>query len=214
MSESLIKMIRLEDSAKDYLKQKLGWKSLTKAILKNLDFTSGSIYSMLPEELDLSNDYESSLIKRLRHASTIAINSNHLQVEAIVSHAEINLLRSVKSCIVDDKSTVFVVEDLLAKSSDPNEMENNEVAPYRYVFNDELYYLLSKSETFEKDFNIVNRRVTTMFFVGVLTRLPNSILSESRTLEIQQLEEMSIHTEKIIVGAYDGEGYIYWKKNS
>jgi hypothetical protein len=85
------------------------------------------------------------------------------------------------------------------------------------IFEKEVYHILAggKHENDEIE-GFIKESETFISLVGILTSLPddnNDILSW-KTITSDMLRVLVDRTEKIVVGAYDGEAYIIWNKAS
>ncbi len=125
---------------------------------------------------------------------------------------ETYLIESIQSFLEADTGRVYVFENALARPSDP--------ATQRYrsdvhFFNDEVYHVLMGGQRSCDEVELTIRESTTSLnYVGVMTSLTPEArnLLVDKTVSADTMKVLAERTERIIVGAYDGEGSIVWSR--
>jgi hypothetical protein len=83
-------------------------------------------------------------------------------------------------------------------------------------FQNEVYHVLTERDI---DRNIIAQTVKNAngdVIIGVMMPLSKDIVLhyKERAINQEQLQALAVCTEKIIIGAYDGEGYLIWSKKA
>jgi hypothetical protein len=106
-------------------------------------------------------------------------------------------------------SFVYIFDDVLGSPSESYLQEKNE-KKYVIFHEKEVYYQVKcEKATIDYIIKYIERSNASWHSLCVLTkhRLPHS---EEFTLD--QIKKACLNTQLIMVGAYDGEGYIFWEK--
>ena len=76
----------------------------------------------------------------------------------------------------------------------------------------DVYFLLWKRTKFLK-LILESLRASNAFWhsLGVFTTADFTDVTKDLTLE--KIKEICLSTELVMIGAYDGEGYVFWEKN-
>ena len=113
--------------------------------------------------------------------------------------------------IVKEKEFSLIVDDVLRKVCDKYHM--NLFDSHGLFYNDEVYYVLEKSNV-STDLILNCLKASTSFWhsLGVFTTADLTGRT-SNELDLRKIEEICLNTELMMVGAYDGEGYIFWEKD-
>jgi hypothetical protein len=193
--EKVMKLKRYEIASKlgmQYFKDNLSnTNSLSSALVQHLDFSSGNFFTFLPDETDLKKVHEFP-------QGGIACGVRDQMAELILSklEAETNL-----ACIFDDVSATFRqgYQDSLFDTCG-------------LTHKDEIYYVIHKnmktSSLIEKCL-IASNGIWHSLCVLFKTL---SIDETQKNLSLKEIETIAKNTSIAIVGAYDGEGYIFWEK--
>lgn len=166
--------------------------ALSSSLLKFVDFNSGKFFALLPNETDPTkiNDFRcGGIAKAVRtHISSVVLSKMKLSPKL--------------GCIIDDVTAAF---------------KSNYQEPLfdccGLVYDKEIYYILTqKTATIELIDQCFLASNAIWHSLCVLTSIDFKDKGE-KTLSLQKMEEISLNTQMIILGAYDGEGYIFWENS-
>jgi len=166
---------------------------LSSALIKLVNFKAGRFFTLLPDTADLKkiNEFRyGGMAGGVRdQISSIVLNKLHLD----------NKL----SCIFDDATATFKPE-----YKDPFFLS------YGLVYKTEIYYLvvqkMASNELINQCFCVSN---AIWHSLCVLSEIDLSNKKE-KNLSSKEIEDVCQLAQLIIVGAYDGEGYVFWEKSS
>jgi hypothetical protein len=110
-------------------------------------------------------------------------------------------------------STFSIFENALASPSDPW-LKHTEI--HTLTCGRSIYHILSPEQTSRPLIERTMKRSNSISppLMGVLARFPKPTgFHSGGSLGLAELRKIAGHTEKLIVGAYDGEGYLIWSKS-
>jgi len=182
-----------------YVKKSLAiGKSLLNILLKTFDFQKGKAITFLPAEVSVDAAKQFTTGGKLAQAtSSLTITPTPTSVSLLVSEIATFLkARQRRSCIM---------ENALAKPSDPY------LAPFKnkiLTFGEEVYHYLLPEDAQDETISKAVKVASSYLFIGALSSLPQAITPTAGVVALDILKEYAARAEKIIVGAYDGEGYV------
>ncbi len=197
------------EAAIAYMKKAMGdGLSLSKQVLQALDLSRGHIYTMLPDgvDTDLIRDYSVG-----GFTCNYADRKNGVvQVTTIDEH----VITLIRSFLAKSGNPVCLFDATLLELDFPTVRRIRTHA----IFQKEVYLYLGPGQ------NTLDQIGTIMYSsagsyppvlasLAVLSSEGVCILRSGR-LSLQFLRETAEATEHIIVGAFDGEGYLIWDKVS
>lgn len=166
--------------------------ALSSSLLKFVDFKSGKFFALLQNETDLTkvNDFRcGGIAKGVR-----------TQISSIVL-SKMKLNPKLR-CAFDDVTATF--------------NSNYQETLFDYcglVCDKEIYYgLTQKTATIELIDQCFLASNAIWHSLCVLTGIDFKDNNE-KTLSLQKMEEISLNTQMMILGAYDGEGFIFWERS-
>jgi hypothetical protein len=168
---------------------------LDQQLLKKLDIDRGEIAAYLPRDYENRNIYQFS-------GGGIAKRDH--SIECIIS--------TIQDHLIAKGNNVCLIEDALSLPLDDFEKQQGVAV---LSFQNEVYFYLENKYTHK---NIIEYALTEAeqpnFFVCILTSKPSDDFMSIQDVSISndKIEGLAIRTEKIILGAYDGEGYLIWHK--
>ncbi len=121
------------------------------------------------------------------------------------------LVGVIRMFLSSGEGRVCIFEDALAQPTDPW------LAHYDgpvLTCEDEVYHFLSGRDIERDKIGEVVRHARSWLFIGAMTSVPQGIdfPSMAQTIARTELRRLAERAENIIVGAYDGEGYLIWHK--
>lgn len=211
------KIIRyeLDSEAISYIKEHLSLgKQLSKLLLGIHNFEKGKVVTFADESVDsisLRSLNTGGIILPHDHGQEITDSSG--KQWRIVEKPNMN--KELETLIGDylhkDDDRVVVFEDALAHASDPNVPAN---LKYR-TFDNDVYYLLESDDQCSESIGETLKEAQSWLFICVLTssvRFKRGGL-ENRHLSKDDLRQFAERAIAIVIGAYDGEGFIIWEKS-
>lgn len=189
-----------------------GTNTLSSEILNIIKLKEGCFFTLLPDDADLKEIYnfkcggilpqypeEENIINGVK--STFSWIPN---IRKEIAHLILTIfsMNQDVSCLID-----------CVLSSPKDEYYQLYSDNYSYFLDDEVYFILSKNN-FSSE-NLLKCLDESESFWHSLCVLTKANLSEEKIiLSKAKIKEICSFTELAMVGAYDGEGYVFWEKNS
>ena len=210
------KEIILGEEAKNYVEKHLSYgQTLSKLVLEYIDLKLGNVITGLPSDanLDKINDFDSGGILPAIEKSKWRTIVGEDGVEHIMKPIPRNFSYAVNiigAFLKGNKDRLCVFENVKAGPSDPILLKHSSAI---LTFKKEVYHVLTNREISEEEVvRAIKESESLWTFVGFMTSL-QGIKKESLSSKELSSEAMKIlaeNVEKIIVGAYDGEGFLIW----
>ena len=185
----------LDEVAREYFIKTLDYgHELDRQLLKNVNFFNGYIYTYLPQEPSFFDSYQFE-------GGGVAKSSKSL--DCIISE--------IFEFIIQKDEKICIIEDALCTLDDSFSSESKEVL---LNYNSEVYFCVDKNIGIKSLRSILVEAEQPNFFVCVLSSKPSNDFntSNNRSLSLGEIKSITENSEKIILGAYDGEGYLIWDK--
>ncbi len=196
---SVHKEVKLGADSISYIRDRLeNGITLSRILLQRSDLEEGEVVTFLPSDIEV----DSEALKRFGAGGKALGN-----VDSYLTVRTQEFLNA-------GESRVCLFEDALLSSTAPF-LSSPLMEGIRVLFYEsEVYYLLTKEDV-ESD--IVPKTITkakSWLFTAIMTHTlkDDSFSLESKTISLTELEVLAARAEKIIIGAYDGEGYLIWSK--
>ncbi|MBN2240863.1 MAG: hypothetical protein JW712_13910 [Dehalococcoidales bacterium] len=192
--------------------------TLSNSILNFFNLDDGHISTSIPINGDETNVYDFThgrIFPEIQESEWQKLkdkdNSNAVWVP--VQRVLKPVVDTIHRYLSDNPSGVCIVDETLAKSTDK---WLQRIETKILVYNDEVYHYVDYSRRTIKEIEemISNSPGFWPPFIGVLTTIPAEMKKLIIGKEIHQdiLNVAAKQTKKIIVSAYDGEGYLIWNK--
>ena len=168
---------------------------LDRQLLKHIDIYRGEITAYLPKDNEKLNIYQfggGGIAKR---------NSS---IECIIG--------TIEKFLKGGGNNVCLFEDALSTPDDQFEKRNGVAI---LAFQDEVYfYIESVGVNKERIEYALTEAEQPNYFICALSSKPTEdfLNINNSSISIDKIEKFARRTEKIILGAYDGEGYLVWHK--
>lgn len=192
---------RFPKGAQQYIRECLEeGNSLARHLLTQLDPDSGTVSAFLPPHVAPDS------ATRFRYGG--------------IAHAEESeacLITLVQAFLSRRERRLCLFENALAQPHDPV-LASAETR--LCIFKDEVYHFLSEQDNDSQKIRQTIRAAASPYLcIGVLTSLPqeSQILCETQRVILtsdEVLRGLAERAETIVVGAYDGEGYLIWQRAS
>lgn len=193
-------------------------KTLSRYLLEKLDLKSGKVTTFLPADIsdEEAKRFTEGKLKEpppQTHRYITAENGAKLRM---VPKLDMSfwLINVIQTFLNIEAKRCCIFEDANAQPNDPYLAS---IKTRFLIFNEEVYhFLLWKDLDAERILKTI-RHAESWLFIGAMTSIPEeSVFShEAQKITIASDELIRLlaeRTEKIVVGAYDGEGYLIWSK--
>lgn len=186
-------------------------KTLSDKILQKIDFEKGSFFTILPCNIESKQMFD------FGHGGiipSISYEKNGYQIKGFAEEFH------PKKIVTMDQECSKLIASFLEKSDKNWAVVENYMlepeSPYARIesvrmvpFNSEVYYFLNGENSNKEIYETIRKSGQVWHFLAVLTHLEDSI---PVTLTGEVIDKICEGAEFVIAGAYDGEGYIFWKK--
>lgn len=193
-------------------------KSLTNAntlsdiLLEVIDFKKGSLFTLLPEGSNLERlyEFEAGVIlpqnPRIVTCSEEGVSSSYSITPSISKKLSEIILETLKN----RENITCIFDDIIRSPSDP--FKSSSLNGCKYSRDGELYYILGENKaSLENVQTALNASYAFWHSLGMLTNADLHLNSYELNEEI--FRNICIETQMLFVGAYDGEGYVFWEKS-
>lgn len=165
--------------------------TLSVQLLKLIDFKEGNFFSYFLPNVEEQNIYQFS------HSIHSAVINTKEIVNLLVEYIQLKKL----SCIFED-----IVKD-------PKDPYLEEFYECGLLYNHEIYYFIDRNNLSNNlVLKCLNASSAIWHSLCILTNTSFN-LEESNILTSEMINIACLNTHLVIIGAYDDEGYIFWKKN-
>jgi hypothetical protein len=189
--------------------------TLSHLLLELLDLREGVITTFLPSDIRQEQlyDFEAGGVLPIPHESTwryITESSGKKSILTPIPRDDSFVLSLIREFLLSNQDHVCIIEEPLAKPSDP--CMSRRTTPYM-TFGNEVYHFLSGKVRDAEITEVVKWSYTIVSFLAILTTPTQTIkLIDKREITAEELKSLATGTDKIIISAYDGEGYLVWRR--
>lgn len=130
-----------------------------------------------------------------------------------VPNTDAELGAKIKEYLLSGNNRVCVLEDALKKPSDP---VLSALTTKYATYGSEVYHLLLQEHAQDDSiFTAMKSAKSIPTFIGVMTSCARPReLATTGEISVDELRELAKRAEIVFVGAYDGEGYLLWRRRS
>jgi len=202
-------------AAINYLRQKLGsGKTLAGLLLESVDFATGAVAVLNAVALS------GSLITEFNwgHVPPAPESAQYIKIQGrpFLAYPTANSYEHLTEVIyssMESPESICLMENMLASPNDPwLKRAKSRLARY----GPEVYHILTRSDRGEEKIEDTLREAESLpVFVGAIGRQPpDPILVDpvDSNISTGQLRTFAKTAHCIFVGAYDGEGYVVWRR--
>jgi len=207
---------RVVPPAEQYIRDRLAdGNALSKALLKLLPIERGQIITCLPPGVVPQSLQDFSTGGKLPTPHTSEWKAAESRGESLlmipVPSTSAWITSKIREYLREESDHLCVLEDALARPTDPALRKR---ATRHTVHGDEVYHiLLSQDAQYERVEATLRAATSTLPLIGILSTSEETRSGDSLgTLSTVLLEALASRAQKILVGAYDGEGYLVWER--
>lgn len=183
--------------------------TLCQKIIKKVPFSEGNFFILLPDDADLTKLYQfstGSMIPTIPYGKVVydieAYPQGYQPQQIISMDSELSIF--MLNYLKEFNHSV-VVENSLLTTEECSKIPHVNMVPY----NQEVYYFLNQNNSLSEIDEVIGQSSCLWHFMAIITNINNTT---AILLKDEDLDEICDHAQLVIVGAYDGEAYIFWEK--
>src|SRR5574337_39858 len=222
-----LKEINLGENGLRYFQEQLSIEvTLAKIILEKTRLELGRIITFLPNyvEIEQAKDFDSGILVKPPKARDRLSRVNEKPSKLALGNYNINLraelAKIIQKFLAGNRRACCLFGNPLARASDKwlEKAKSNLL-----IHNEEVYHFLSPRDTEQKILETIRETwstyppfIASLFSNNEKTDKLQAMLSNDkpkRVISFQDLSTLAEHTAYVIIGAYDGEGYVIWCKS-
>jgi hypothetical protein len=185
-----------------------GANTLSDELINMVNFDQGDFFTLLPNEINLERIYEFKMGGILPQYEEI-YNENGSSYQYIPNID--NELSEYIASLLHDSASTCIIDDVLREYNNPH-LEYFRMKRLLLKHKNELYYKINADQANPHDIKKCLGK-STAFWHSLCILTCASFDDIDETLTLKKIKEICLKTYLIIVGAYDGEGYVFWERN-
>lgn len=208
--EGAFQKIILGERGLNHLKGLMGAKELSRHLLKTMNFDQGIVFTWLPKGWEAKRfddiNFKAPLTSpEEMEAKKIKISSGSIVIPGgyIEQPTDAYIQHYIRNC-----GGVFVVEDFNNVPSEYKPIRDGD----SFFFNEDVYCYVDSQHN-----NTVNIDkafgASPFWLLFCVLSSYNKPLPVGQQVDYSVIEEISVGVDAIIVGAFDGDGYIFWERD-
>jgi hypothetical protein len=197
-------------------KHLLSGLTLSKQVLKFLDIEKGKVFTGMPKDIALGklSDFDHGGIIDTNFNSPIFQSFQDKDGRKIimqrVSRAFTYVTDTTINFLQKSDNNLLIVENVKARPTDPITIDDKSVI---WIFQNEIYHPIFGKTSSEEITRTLTKADSLWTMVGFLTSLPKEDnLPLKKEMSLDTIQNLAKNTQKIIVSAYDGEGFLIWQQ--
>ncbi len=196
-----------------FLEQLKAGNSLSNQVKNELNLKNGSFFTLLPNDIEINKLYEFSLggiispIPYGDQAYFIENSSQFFYPQQVIT-MDHELSKFIADFISKKISHYAIVENVISELYDPHiNVDNVHIRHYK----NEVYYLLNKTNSVDEIYKVIRKSSLSWYFFAILTNIKKT-LSSNLPWTKDDFDQICENVQFLVLGAYDGEGYVFWEK--
>ena len=185
--------------------------SLSKKILELIDFNEGDFYTLLPlgeVNVEYLYRFKSGLVLPPGPIEEIVVLGHKYQGE-ITPTVDSEVANFILEKTNKNKKLSCIFEDV---QTSPTDTHVDLFKSIGVLFEDKIYYIIKPSiATYELILEAFKETDVIWHFLCILTEAETNSFSQGNNLSTNNIELFIKKLKMIIVGAYDGSGYLFWE---
>ncbi len=191
-------------------------KTLSRHLLKALETGKGEVVTYLPQDVTEKEARQFEMGGKLSLPSQeswrYCISDDGTVLRMVPTPTmDPYLVEEIRAFLVGQERRICIFEDALADSHDPCLARLNT----KFItYLSEVYHVLFWHDADQERILQTVRRARSWLFIGAMTSLREGSCLDPSNMKLSEEELCALaeDAEGIIVGAYDGEGYLVWIK--
>jgi len=195
-------------------------KTLAKYLLESLELSAGRVITFLPPEANIERaktEFEWSVMPLAPKSEWVWLEKTPDGKEPVaipVHTTDQPQITIIQEFLKDNDKHLCIFEDMMMCSTD--RLASKQTHPV-WTYGKEVYHVVFGGKTCSVDeLRKVIRSSSSAWqhFIGIMTSWHNSVYDQPLRKEFTALELKTLaeRTEKLLIGAYDNEGYLIWSK--
>lgn len=211
--------IPLDNLGNSWVKQTLHeGHTLAHQVLESLDIDAGKVVTFLPPEADIESaksHFEWSVMPIAPKEEWVWLEKTPDGKQPYmtpVHTVDARQIEIVQEFLQADPDHVLICEDMILEPTYPAFRKSKNTL---WTYGEEVYHVIfSVGRPKVEKIRRVMGQASSWLFIGMMSSFPSSGRSGALRKEITVLELKTIaqNTQKLIIGAYDHDGYIIWSK--
>jgi hypothetical protein len=173
-------------------------KSLGEQLLTVLNRECGHVTALVPQDIDFSKMPE--------------LTSDFRGYATRVGGTLVCLTKLAQEFLVADSNHICIIEDVIVRREDRGLSSLD--LPILFLGSDVYYFLSSKHRNDSVKIRKTLSTLDAQRVTGVMTSWPTwrNPLTERQEITLEDVNEFADRAQMIVVDAYDGEGYLIWRR--
>ncbi|MBS0649771.1 MAG: hypothetical protein JSR93_01290 [Verrucomicrobia bacterium] len=208
----LNKHILKYESALKFLQESLDEvNALSDELLSAIDFSHGQFYTLLPQNAhsEFLYDFRSGGILVQNPIQEYYVDGKKSSFSVIPTIRD-QIASELITKIHEKEKAAFLFDDV---NCSPEEMLLfDDYQQYRWIYNDEVYLIIDKNNASEEKILLGMQKSESFWHSLCVLSNINITDGSEKTLSFEQIKSICQQAYLIMIGAYDGEGYVFWEK--
>lgn len=183
---------------------------LSSELLNVIDFKSGYFFTLLPQDANIGRLYEFKtgliLPQFPEESYTNGRKGTFTRIPNLYEEIADAILNEIKS-----KNLCCIFDDVTRYPDDKNIFEL--FRDHGFSYGKEVYYFLDKNTASQKLIMDCLRKSKSFWHSLCILTKNLSLSQNNKDLSLELIKKICLNTHKLLVEAYDGEGYIFWEKS-
>lgn len=190
--------------------------ALSIELLNHFKKEKGRFFTLLPKDANLDNLYRfnyGNILPQnpIKYGSVGSFGSQYYSETPSICE---DLARVISDLLNQDENLSCIIDDVIRYSTDKEmKNENQEIKNCTAYSGKDVYYLLNKDNaSFPLIVECLNRNRGYWHALSILSEFPFKDYV-GKQLEKHIFAQICCNAQMIIIGAYDGEGYVIWERS-
>ncbi len=188
-----------------------GGNTLSLELKRNLCFENGQFFTLLPEDANFEDLYDfwgGWILPQNPTFDQFDKLGKKSGSYTLIPTLDMEISNFICEKMLLHPNYVCLFEDVVRQLSDPHLEFFHQ---YGFLYLEEIYFLLNKDNvTSELIRSTINQSGVIWHTLFMLSFADNSKIIE-KNITIDGIKEFCLNTRMLIIGAYDGEGYVFWE---
>lgn len=202
LQDAVLKKMNFE--ALDFVKENLtNGKTFAHLLLKKQAIDDGNVSVYLPPEVEHTKEKKFRESIFMYYKGSPYESSDELMAEYISQYLH------------KDKKNICIFENFNSSPTDINFLENFKGKEETFIYKNEVYHLLRNKDAYTpKVEHYIKKTNFVWIFIAALSSFSEKEYETavSDQVSLETLEDLAERAEKILIGAFDGEGYLIWER--
>ena len=194
--------------------------TLAKNLLASLDLSAGNVTTSLPKDANIEQaktNFNWAVLPEAPESELVHYTMEDGRKATMKPKYEEDsqTVQAIQEYLQGELENLCVFENSIAEACDPQIYIRNKASKL-WTFENEVYHILVGGKISEVRIRKAIKEASNAWplFIGALTSFPGqrNDYSQKKVLNTNDLEVLAKRTQKLIIGAYDGEGYLIWNR--